>query len=155
MIGNKKKIINFLLDKDDNKEFEIKEYSKKRTLNQNSYYYELLGKLSKKMRISSEDLHFEMIKKSCPFEDYMVPDEANLRGIKYFETLNKRQINGKLFKIIRVYVGSSSLDTIEMGILLDSLIEECHLQNIETMTPDEIAKLKGLYDEKKSVVCRI
>lgn len=54
-----------------------------------------------------------------------------------------------------MYVGSSSLDTIEMGILLDSLIEECHLQNIETMTPDEIAKLKGLYDEKKSVVCRI
>ena len=37
MVGNKKKIINFLLDKDDNKEFEVKEYTKKRTLNQNSY----------------------------------------------------------------------------------------------------------------------
>ena len=109
----------------------------------------------KKIRISSEELHFELIKKSCPFEDYLVPDEANLRGIKYFEILNKRQINGKLFKVIRVYVGSSSLDTIEMGILLDNLIEECHLQNIETMTPDEIAKLKGLHDEKKSMVCNI
>ena len=39
--------------------------------------------------------------------------------------------------------------------ILDNLIEECHLQNIETMTPDEIAKLKGLHDEKKSMVCNI
>lgn len=144
MIGNKKKIINFLIDKNDDKEYEIKEYNKKRTLNQNSYYYELLGKLSKKMRIPSEELHFELIKKSCPFEDYLVPDEANLRGIKYYEVLNKRKVNDKLFKVIRTYVGSSSLDTIEMGMLLDNLIEECHDQDIETMTPDQIAKLKGL-----------
>lgn len=144
MIGNKKKIINFLIDKNDDKEYEIKEYNKKRTLNQNSYYYELLGKLSKKMRIPSEELHFELIKKSCPFEDYLVPDEANLRGIKYYEVLNKRKVNDKLFKVIRTYVGSSSLDTIEMGMLLDNLIEECHDQDIETMTPEQIAKLKGL-----------
>lgn len=144
MIGNKKKIINFLIDKNDDKEYEIKEYNKKRTLNQNSYYYELLGQLSKKMRIPSEELHFELIKKSCPFEDYLVPDEANLRGIKYYEVLNKRKVNDKLFKVIRTYVGSSSLDTIEMGMLLDNLIEECHDQNIETMTPEQIAKLKGL-----------
>lgn len=144
MIGNKKKIINFLIDKNDDKEYEIKEYNKKRTLSQNSYYYELLGKLSKKMRIPSEELHFELIKKSCPFEDYLVPDEANLRGIKYYEVLNKRKVNDKLFKVIRTYVGSSSLDTIEMGMLLDNLIEECHDQDIETMTPEQIAKLKGL-----------
>ena len=43
MVGNKKKIINFLLDKDDNKEFEVKEYTKKRTLNQNSMYLYALG----------------------------------------------------------------------------------------------------------------
>lgn len=144
MIGNKKKIINFLIDKNDDKEYEIKEYNKKRTLNQNSYYYELLGELSRKMRIPSEELHFELIKKSCPFEDYLVPDKANLRGIKYYEILNKRKVNDKLFKIVRIYVGSSSLDTTEMGILLDNLIEECHNQKIETMTPDQIAKLKGL-----------
>lgn len=144
MIGNKKKIINFLINQDENKNFEIKECNKKRTLNQNSYYYELLGELSKKLRIPSEELHFELIKKSCPFEDYLVPDKANLREIKYYEILNKRKVNDKLFKIVRIYVGSSSLDTTEMGILLDNLIDECHDQAIETMTPDQIAKLKGL-----------
>ena len=39
--------------------------------------------------------------------------------------------------------------------ILDSLIEECQSQGIETMTPDEIAKLKGLNNEKKSMVCNI
>lgn len=39
--------------------------------------------------------------------------------------------------------------------ILDNLIEECHDQDIETMTPDEILKLKGLHDEKKSMVCNI
>ena len=39
--------------------------------------------------------------------------------------------------------------------ILDNLIEECQSQGIETMTPDEIAKLKGLHDEKKSMVCNI
>lgn len=144
MIGKKNELIKYLLEQDETKEYEVKEHKKKRTLNQNFYYYELLGKLSKKMRIPSEELHFELIKKSCPFEDYLVPDEANLRGIKYYEVLNKRKVNDKLFKVIRTYVGSSSLDTIEMGMLLDNLIEECHDQDIETMTPDEILKLKGL-----------
>ena len=37
-------------------------------------------------------------------------------------------------------MGSSLLDTSEMGILLDNLIEECKLQNIETMTPEELEK---------------
>jgi hypothetical protein len=35
-----------------------------------------------------------------------------------------------------------------MGILLDNLIEECKLQGIETMTPDELAKLRTLEKEE-------
>lgn len=144
MIGNKKKIINFLLDKDDNKEFEVKEYTKKRTLNQNSYYWELLNKLSKKLKIPSTELHFELITKSCPFEEYLVPYEANLRGIEYYIEKGKIERNGKYFKTIRVYVGSSRLDTTEFCILLDNLITECKIQNIEVLSPEELSKLKGL-----------
>lgn len=53
-------------------------------------------------------------------------------------------LSGKEFKVIMVYVGSSLLDTSEMGILLDNLIEECKLQNIETMTPEELEKMRSL-----------
>jgi hypothetical protein len=31
-----------------------------------------------------------------------------------------------------------------MGILLDNLIEECKLQGIDTITPDELSKIRSL-----------
>ena len=147
LIGTPKYLITKLLDLEQDKEYEIKEHKKKRTRNQNSYYWELLNQLSKKLRIAPEELHFELIKKSCPFSEFLVPDEADLRAIEYYEERGKITKNNKLFKIIRVYVGSSKLDTVEMGILLDNLIEECKLQGIETMTPEELAKLRALEKE--------
>lgn len=149
MIGTKKELIKYLLEKDEVKKYEIKEYNEKRSLDQNKYYWKLLGELAKKMRVSPDELHFEMIKKSCPFEEYLVPDTANLRGIKYKEILSQRKVKDKVFKVIRVYVGSSDLDTKEMTILLDSLIEECKLQGIETLSPNELAKMRSLEKEIK------
>jgi hypothetical protein len=142
--GTVKKLIPKMLELDQNKIYELKEYKEKRTLNQNSYYWKLLNELSSKLKISSDELHFELIKKSCPFEEYLVPYEANLRGIEYYIEKGKIERNGKLFKTIRVYVGSSRLETVEFGILLDNLIEECKLQNIETMTESELAKMRSL-----------
>jgi hypothetical protein len=144
MIGNAKDILYFIFNQEKDKIFEIKEFKKKRTLTSNAYYWVLLNKLSKKLRIPSTELHFELIKKSCPFEEYLVPYEANLRGIEYYIEKGKIERNGKLFKTIRVYVGSSRLETVEFGILLDNLIEECKLQNIETMTESELAKMRSL-----------
>jgi hypothetical protein len=149
MIGTIKQLIPKMLELDQDKIYEIKEHKKKRTLDQNSYYWVLLGKLSQKLRIPQDELHFELIKRSCPFEEYLVPQEANLRGLEYY-TIKRENIQekGHLFKLIRVYVGSSKLNTTEMGILLDNLIEECKLQNIETITPDELAKLRELEKEE-------
>lgn len=143
MIGLPKQIINWLLDQEE-KKYEIKEYRQKRSLDQNSYYWKLLNELSTKLKIPTEELHFELIKKSCPCEECLVPDKADLRGIRYYEVLNKKQVKDKVFKVIRVYVGSSELTTNEMGMLLDNLIEECKEQGIETMTPEEIAKMRSL-----------
>jgi hypothetical protein len=149
MIGNAEQLLKYLFNVDKTKIFEIKEYKEKRTLNQNSYYWKLLNELSRKLKIPSDELHFELIKKSCPFEEYLVPYEASLRGIEYYIEKGKIERNGKLFKTIRVYVGSSLLDTKEMGILLDNLIEECKLQGIETMTPEELSKMRSLERGKK------
>lgn len=150
MIGKPLELITYLYNQDKDKTYELKEHKKKRTRNQNSYYWELLGKLSKKLRIPQEELHFEMIKKSCPFSEFLVPDEADLRAIEYYEERGKITKNNKVFKIIRVYVGSSKLDTTEMGILLDNLIEECKSQGIETMTPEELAKMRALENLKEN-----
>ena len=144
MQGTIKQLIPQMLELDEDKLYELKEIKKKRTLNQNNYYWEMLNKLAKKLKIPSTELHFELIKKSCPFEEYLVPKESNLRSLEYFEERNTIEKNGKEFKVIRVYVGSSLLDTSEMGILLDNLIEECKLQNIETMSETELVRIRSL-----------
>ncbi len=149
LVGNIKDLIPQMLELDENKLYELKEVKKKRTLDQNSYYWQLLNKLAKKIKIPTTELHFELIKKSCPFEEYLVPKESNLRSLEYFEERNTIEKNGKEFKVIRVYVGSSLLDTSEMGILLDNLIEECKSQNIETMTPEDLAKMRSLEESRK------
>lgn len=147
MVGNKEKIVTYLINQEPTKEFEIKEYKPKRSRNQNSYYYELLNQLSRKTKIPSEELHFEMIRKSNPFTDILIPEEADIRALKYYEQLSKIIKNERVFITYRVWVPSHELDTIEMGILLDSLIEECKRQGIETMTPDELAKMRAIEKE--------
>ena len=148
LVGNIKELIPQMLELDNEKLYELKEVKKKRTLDQNSYYWLLLNKLAKKLKIPSAELHFELIKKSCPFEEYLVPEASNLRALEYYEERNKIEKNGKEFKVIRVYVGSSLLDTSEMGILLDNLIDECKLQGIETLPPYELEKMRSLERSK-------
>ena len=44
--------------------------------------------------------------------------------------------------VIRAYYGSSTYNTKQMSRLIDWVIEECKEQGIETMTPEELARLK-------------
>ncbi len=150
MIGKTpSELIKILVDIKDDTLYDLTVHKNKRTPKQNDYYHTLKNKLATKMRKSPEEIHFEMIKKSCPFDEYLVPYEASLRGIEYYEEKGRIERNGRLFKTIRVYVGSSRLTTNEMIVLLDNMIEECQLQGIETITPEQLAKMRALEREVK------
>lgn len=45
-----------------------------------------------------------------------------------------------------LYDGSSTYDTAQMSRFVNMVVDECKIQGIETMTPEELCKLKGLYD---------
>lgn len=45
--------------------------------------------------------------------------------------------------------GSSRYDTAEMSHLLDGLIYECKVLGIETATPEELERMKQLYDQNR------
>ena len=147
MIGTKKEIINYILDKDENIKFEIKEHKEKRSLNQNSYYWQLINKLSFKIRIPSEEIHIELLRKFSTRYEILVPNKTVLRGINYYDKLSSIKKGNAIFDTYRVYTPSHELNTIEMGLLLDGLIDECKTQGIETMTPDELAKMRSLENE--------
>lgn len=144
MIGNKNKIINWILEKNDTEIFEIKKYIKKRTLKSNAYYYSLLNQLSTKLKIPSEELHFEYIKRSSPFIEVLIPIEADSRVFEYYEIKKYIEKDNKQFKIVKIYTASHLLNTVEMGMLLDNLIEDCKDNGISTMTPEELSKMRSL-----------
>lgn len=137
LVGNKNKIITWLLNQED-KIFEIKEYKEKRNLDQNAKYYKLLNELALTLKIGTEELHFEMLKNYSVRYQILIPKNIELRGIKYYELKKTIKKDNKLFNIYEVYVPSHELKTDEFAMLLNGLIEECREQNIEVRSPSEI-----------------
>ena len=138
LVGNKNKIISWLLNQEEKKIFEIKEYKEKRNLDQNAKYYKLLNELALTLKIGVEELHFEMLKNYSVRYQILIPKETELRGIKYYELKKTIKKDNKLFNIYEVYVPSHELKTDEFAMLLNGLIEECKAQDIEVRSPSEI-----------------
>lgn len=142
MIGNKKEIINYLLDKSDNKQYEIKEKRKKRSLSQNSYAWQLITEIGNLIGKSKEEVYFEMLKSYGQVSEISMLSSIDPKGyFKYYQIVSKRLFNNREFTIYRIYKGSSEFDTKEMTIFIEGIIQECKQLDIETMTPNEIAKL--------------
>ena len=138
LVGNKNKIITWLLNQEEKKIFEIKKYKEKRNLDQNAKYYKLLNELALTLKIGTEELHFEMLKNYSVRYQILIPKETELRGIKYYELKKTIKKDNKLFNIYEVYVPSHELKTDEFAMLLNGLIEECREQNLEVRSPNEI-----------------
>lgn len=76
MIGTQKQLINWLLEQDNTKQYELKEYRPKRSLDSNAYAWVLLGKLQEKLHIPKEDIYRDLIKNIGSFEIIPVKNEA-------------------------------------------------------------------------------
>lgn len=57
--------------------------------------------------------------------------------------------DGINYRTYVVLMGSSRYDTAEMSHLLDGLIYECKVLGIETATPEELERMKQLYDQNR------
>lgn len=126
--------------------FKIGKYREKRSLNANAYAWQLIGKIGDATRSSKEEVYIKMLK------DYGQSDLVSVLAhipvehyFKYYEEAGESTLNGKLFKHYRVYKGSSEFDTREMSIFIDGIVSEAKNLGIETLTPNEIAKMKDLW----------
>lgn len=149
MVGTANKLITWLLEQNKDKKYEVKEYSEKRGLKANSYYWELVNQLANVLRTSKEELHFQLLQRYGQSEIVSVLAEINMKPyFKYYSEAGKSILNGKIFKHYKVYKGSSEMTKKEMSILIDGLVSECIDQNIETKTPAEIKSLLESWDKK-------
>lgn len=143
MIGKSEKIIQWLFQQDRNKIFEIKEKRKKRSLSQNSYCWELIGKIADVNNLSKEEVYLNMLKHYGQSEIISMLSSINPNGyFKYYEVIGTGIVNNKEFTHYKIFKGSSEYDSKEMTIFIDGIIQESKNLGIETMTPQEIAMLK-------------
>ena len=139
MIGTAEALVKWLFN----------QHKEKRTLTQNAYMWSLINEIANKMRLSKEDTYLKMIKDYS--QSMLVTIRADIdvsKFFKYYEFERETQINGVNFKIYKVYEGSSQMDKNEFKILLDGVIQEAQQQGICTLTPNEVARLKWVENER-------
>ena len=146
MVGTVKELIPKMLNLDESKEYEVKEYKHKRSLNANAYYWVLINKIADALNQSKEFVHMCMLKQYGQRYVVCVPYDTPIESlVKYYEQDGVRKQGDRLFKTYNVYLPSSEMNTYEMSKLIDGTVEEAQSMGIETMTPDEIAHLKAMW----------
>lgn len=144
MRGTVKQLIPYMLELDDTKIYEVKEYKEKRNLDQNAKYWKLLNELALTLKIGVEELHFKMLKDYSQRYEILVPKDIKLRGIEYYEKKSKIIRNGREFIVYQIFTPSHELNTREFALLLQGLCDECKEQGIETLSPNELKKLEEM-----------
>lgn len=149
MIGTAETLVKWLFNQKRDKLFEIKEHKEKRTLTQNAYYWVLVNELANCLRKSKEEVHFDLLRDYSQVALVTLKSNVDIKGyIRYYEFERETIISNVKFNIYKVYKGSSEMDKKEFSILLDGLIQEAKQQGIPTLTPNEIAKLRYIENER-------
>lgn len=76
MVGTIDNVIKYLLDQDKTKQYEVKIYKPKRSLDSNAYAWVLLGKIQDKLHIPKEEIYKDLIRNIGSYEIVPVRDEA-------------------------------------------------------------------------------
>jgi hypothetical protein len=132
----------------------IEEFSEKRSLSANAYFYVLVGKLANALHASTTEVHNWLI------AEYGQVD-TDLGMVSLEERIDWRRLdqihlkptaeyiidNDLAFRKYWVVRGSHTYNTKEMSRLIDGTVQEAKNLGIETMTPDELERLKATWRE--------
>lgn len=140
---------------------EIKRHRKKRSLDANSYFHVLVGKLAEAMKISKPFCKNMLLAKYGQLEveesgimTIIIKDEVDMwerEEIHLRPTSNTKVLDdGRLYRVYLVVRGSHTYDSKEMADLIDGTVSDCKEAGIETETPEMIQKML----EKWGVRCK-
>lgn len=127
-------------------------HREKRSRDANAYFHVLVDKLRQALGISFTACKNELVTSYGQIE-YIGETEATIKTnvppekMREVETLHCKAISvpnaedGVYW--YRVYRGSHTYNSKEMAQLIDGVVAECKLQDIETLTPDQLMRLKG------------
>lgn len=127
------------------------EKRRKRSLNANNYMWQLCDKIAMVIKTTKEDVYRHAIREVGAWFDTSCDADKSDDLCRAWETngvgwFAEPILMGQRIASIRLYKGSSVYDSTEMSRLIDYIVEEAKGLGIETMTPDEILKLKQLWN---------
>ena len=151
MIGSPLQIIQWLYSQDKDKKFEIKEHKEKRSLNANAYAWVLIGKIAEVVGNTKEEVYREYIKNKGIYRIITIDEKAaptfmkvwQGQGLGWLCETSTTKIAG-LVDIV-AYYGTSSYNTKQMASFIDYIVQEAKELEIETLSPEEIERLKSLW----------
>lgn len=127
---------------------EIKQHRGKRSLDSNSYCWVLISKIAEVIGMDKDSVYIEMLRRYGQREPQLISVIAE--GVPAIERATRNhctevgesELNGKLFKHLAILIGSSQYDSKEMATLIDGIVQDAKELEIETMTPQELNRLK-------------
>lgn len=136
---------------------EVKQHRERRSLDSNSYLWVMVTKIADVMskdkgRIyTKEEIYIEMLKRYGQSEKQLISVVSEAADMIYRATNNHcvevgtGEANGKQFTHFRILIGSSQYDTQSMAKLINGVVQDAQELGIDTLTPNEIAKMNALW----------
>jgi len=139
-------------------EISIKKYSPKRSIDANAYFHVLVNKIAEITKMGNDEIKVKMV---LEYGTVARDGQGDKVGVKlpvsvnvnlfyeYAKCFDTRTENGKEFNCYILYKRTRDLDSKEMARLIEGVVYEAQELGIETKTPDEIARMEGIYEKQK------
>lgn len=143
-------VMRFLRTKKDRAyDLTIKEHRKKRSLDANAYFWELVGQLAGFLHMTPKEIYRQAIQDiGGNYEVVPVKDEAAGKFKEAWEKnglgwpcvdMGPSKIPG--YRNLKAYYGSSTYDARQMSVLIDHIVQDCKAVGIETKSKEEVESL--------------
>ena len=141
----------------------VKKYRKGRSLDSNSYYWLLVGKLADALRISKPHCHNLMLRRYGQIEFFndkiayvMLPDTDDttnrMEQMEESHFAPTAQVtkgkDGVMYRAWKLLKPSHRYDSKEMSILIDGIVDEAKQMGIETMPKHELERMMAEYGKR-------
>ena len=134
-------------------EFEIEIKKPRRRLDANAKMWVLISKIAKELGITPLEVYRQEIQDMGCYDIIPVRNDVVDRFVQNWESRGIGWICDSLgaskirnYTNLKCHYGSSVFDTKEMSAFIDKIIMDCQSLGIETDSPEEIERLKKLWD---------
>lgn len=127
---------------------EAKKHREKRSIDANAFAWVLLGKIAEAIKDDKWNVYIRMLKRySNDYVTLQIREDALERFKTEWRAVEDLgEVRSGVHQVLAFY-GSHTFDSHQMATFIDGIISECELLDIETATPDELARMKSLWNQ--------